>query len=139
MRTDNQKIQKWIMWLLLLTIPAILMLLMEKRVMGEIGHQTPDATVYLSIADNFVNTGHFIQTDRGVEGMVVPPGTPLMLTIFRLFHFSNRIIMYVHILMFGTCNILLCETEKRINGIGIWAPIIYTMANLRCWIILLKK
>ena len=136
MRTDNQKIRKWIMWLLLLTIPAILMLLMEKRVMGEIGHQTPDATVYLSIADNFVNTGHFIQTDRGVEGMVVPPGTPLMLTIFRLFHFSNRIIMYVHILMFGTCNILLCETEKRINGIGIWAPIIYTMANLRCWIIL---
>ena len=44
--------------------------------------------------------------------------------------------MYVQILMFGICNILLYETERRINNIGIWAPIIYTMANLRCWIIL---
>lgn len=130
------KCRQLLIWAMLLIIPTILMLLMEKRVMGEIGHQTPDATVYLSIADNFVNTGHFIQTDRGVQGMVVPPGTPVMLTLFRLLHFSNRMIMYVHILMFGICNILLYETEKRINGKGMWAPIMYTMANLRCWIIL---
>ena len=133
---SNWKYRQFLTWGLLLVVPAILMLLMEKQVMGEIGHQTPDARVYLSIADNFVNSGHFIQTDRGVEGMVVPPGTPMMLTFFRLFRFSNRMIMYVQILMFGICNILLYETERRINNIGIWAPIIYTMANLRCWIIL---
>lgn len=134
-RKKNQRCRKMI-WVLLLTIPATLMLLMEKQVMGEIGHQTPDATVYLSIADNFVKSGHFIQTNRAVEGMVVPPGTPVILTIFRILRFSNRMIMYVQILMFGICNILLYETERIINGKGIWAPIIYTMANLRCWIIL---
>lgn len=133
---SNWKYRQFLTWGLLLVVPAILMLLMEKQVMGEIGHQTPDARVYLSIADNFVNSCHFIQTDRGIEGMVVPPGTPMMLTFFRLLRFSNRMIMYVQILMFGICNILLYETERRINNIGIWAPIIYTMANLRCWIIL---
>ena len=132
----KKRSRQLMIWAILFIIPAIFMLLMEKRVMGEIGHQTPDATVYLSIADNFVNTGHFIQTDRGVEGMVVPPGTPVMLTFFRLLHFSNRMIMYVHIMMFGICNTFLYETEKRINGKGMWAPIMYTMANLRCWIIL---
>ena len=103
-RKKNQRCRKMI-WVLLLTIPATLMLLMEKQVMGEIGHQTPDATVYLSIADNFVKSGHFIQTNRAVEGMVVPPGTPVILTIFRILRFSNRMIMYVQILMFGICNI----------------------------------
>ena len=132
----KHKNRQLIIWGLLITIPAILMLLMESRVMGEIGHQTYDARLYLSVADNFIKTGHFIQTDRSVEGMVVPPGTPFMLTVFRLLHFSNRMIMYIQVFMFGMCNILLYETEKRINGIGIWAPIMYTMANLRCWIIL---
>ena len=131
----NKKGQR-IMWVLLLFVPAILMLLMEKQVMGEIGHQTPDATVYMSIADNFVKTGHFVQTNRDVEGMVVPPGTPVILTIFRILRFSNRTIMCIQILMFGICNIFLYETERTINGAGIWAPIMYTMANLRCWIIL---
>ena len=132
----KQKSRSILVWCLLLTIPAVLMLLMENRVMGELGHQTPDAKLYLSIADNYVNTGHFIQTVRNVDGMVVPPGTPFMLTIFRILRFSNRMIMCVQMFMFGVSNILLYETEKRINGKGIWAPIIYTMANLRCWIIL---
>ncbi len=133
---NKREYRKLLIWGLLLVIPVILMLLMEKRAMGEIGHQTPDARVYLSIADNFISTGHFIQTDREVAGMVVPPGAPLMLTVFRLMRFSNRMIMCVQILMFGICNILLYETEKRISGMGFWAPAIYTMANLRCWIIL---
>ena len=129
-------IGRYFAWAVLLIVPALLMLRMETMVMGEIGHQTPDARLYLSIADNFVKTGHFIQRARQVKGMVVPPGTPLMLTIYRLLHFSNQMILYVHILMFGIANILLYETERRICGRGLWAPIIYTMANLRCWIIL---
>ena len=132
----NQKSRRLLAWCLLLSIPAVLMLLMENRVMGELGHQTPDAKLYLSIADNYVKTGHFIQTVREIDGMVVPPGTPFMLTLFRILHFSNSMIMYAQMLMFGISNILLYETEKNINGTGIWAPIMYTMANLRCWVIL---
>ncbi len=123
-------------WLILLVLPGLLMLRMETVTMGVIGHQTPDAVLYLSIADNFADTGHFIQTARDVEGMVVPPGTPIMLTIYRLFHFPRYMMLAIHFLMFGIANILLYETEKRICGRGLWAPIIYTMANLRCWIIL---
>lgn len=130
------KVSRITAWLILLTIPGLLMLRMETLTMGVIGHQTPDAVLYLSIADNFVSTGHFIQTARDVKGMVVPPGTPIMLTMYRLFHASNRIMLAIHFLMFGVANILLYETEKRICGRGFWSPIIYTMANLRCWIIL---
>ena len=123
-------------WIVLLTIPALLMILTEYRHMGSFGHQTPDARVYISIADNFVSTGHFIQTQRNVSGLVVPPGLPAILTVFRLLHFSDWMIISVQILMFGACNIMLYETECKINGYGIWAPIIYTMAYMRCWICL---
>ncbi len=132
----NSNPGRFVAWLILLTVPAALMLLLEYRVVGELGHQFPDARVYLSIADNFISTGHFIQTARGVEGMVVPPGVPFVLTLLRFFRFSNRMLLGVHALLFGVSNILLYETERRITGKGIWAPILYTMANLRCLIIL---
>ena len=128
--------KQWLMYILLMTVPAILMLLLEYHQMYVIGHQTPDARVYISIADNFVNTGHFIQCERPVEGMVVPPGLPFILTLFRLLHFNNGMIIAIQILMFGFANILLYETERTITGKGLWAPIIYTMAYLRCWIML---
>ena len=118
------KVSRITAWLILLTIPGLLMLRMETLTMGVIGHQTPDAVLYLSIADNFVSTGHLIQTARDVKGMVVPPGTPIMLTMYRLFHASNRIMLAIHFLMFGVANILLYETEKRICGRGFWSPII---------------
>ena len=108
---DN-RLHRYTAWLALLTIPALLMILTEYCHMGSFGHQTPDARVYSSIADNFAATGHFIQTDREVFGFVVPPGCPLILTFFRLFHFSDRMIIAIQILMFGMCNIMLYETKK---------------------------
>ena len=140
MRSDSvihdYRYHRYAAWLVLLTIPALLMILTEYRHMGSFGHQTPDARVYISIADNYVSTGHFIQTERPVSGLVVPPGVPAILTLFRLLRFSNGMIIAIQILMFGLCNIMLYETECVINGKGIWAPIIYTMANMRCWICL---
>ena len=126
--------QRVITWLALLTIPALLMVMVEIRYTGEFGCQTPDARVYISIADNFVKTGHFIQTERPISGMVVPPGVPAVLTFFRLLNFSNRMIIAVQILMFGLSNIMLYETERRIIGKAIWAPIMFTMAYMRCWL-----
>ena len=129
-------LKRTVVWIVLLTVPALLMVLVEYRHMGEFGFQTPDARVYISIADNYVSTGHFIQTERDVSGLVVPPGVPAILTVFRLLHFSDEMIIAVQILMFGLCNIMLYETECQINGKGIWAPIIYTLAYMRCWICL---
>ena len=132
----NPNARRYLAWLILLTIPAILMLQMEYRAVGEIGHLSPDARVYLSVADNFIKHGHFIQKVRNVKGMVVPPGVPFVLTIFRLLHFSNAMLIGVHVLMFGIANILLFETERHLFGRGIWAPVLYTLANLRCRIVL---
>ena len=129
-------LSRFAVWLILLTVPAALMLLMEVRAVGELCHQSPDARVYLSIADNFLKSGHFIQTAREIEGMVVPPGVPFVLTLLRVLHFSNRMLIGVHALLFGISNILLYETEKHIIGRGSWAPILYTLANLRCRIVL---
>ena len=120
---------------LITVIPLILLLLMEYIQMGEIGVQTPDAMVYLSIAENFVTTGHFMQTYRYiVTGMVVPPGVPLILTLFRILHLPLEAVIVLQIMMFCLSNILLYETEITITGRGGWAPTIYTMAYLRCWL-----
>jgi hypothetical protein len=133
--TQERSLQRRIaMWAVLMIVPAFLMIMVEYRSMGSFGHQTPDARVYISIADNFTTTGHFIQTDRAVDGLVVPPGCPLFLTVFRLLHFSDRMIIAMQILMFGLCNIMLYETERRITGKGGWAPVFYTMAYMRCWV-----
>ena len=130
----KKTIETVIVYALLMTVPAILMLKFESYQMGELCRQPPDARLYLSIADNFLSTGHFIQTDRPVAGLVVPPGLPMILVLFRLLHFSVWIIMAVQTVMFGICNILLYETARKICSRGIWAPVIYTMAYLRCWI-----
>lgn len=114
-----------------MVVPAVPLLLLEKLTMGELGIQPPDQRLYFNIADNFVLTGHFIQNIRPVWGMVVPPGTPFMLTLFRLLGMNNFHIMVVQIVMFGIANILLYQTEKIITGKGLWAPIIFTMAYLR--------
>ena len=117
---------------ILLIIPAGLVLLQEYIQVGQLCRQGSDARVYISVAENFLRTGHFIQTARPFSGMVVPPGTPLAITLFRLLKLSNQGIMIIHALMFGVSNILLYETEKRITGKGIWSPAIYTLAYMRC-------
>ena len=121
-------------YLILMIVPASLVLLSEYLIVGELCLQTSDARIYISIADNFVKTGHFIQKARPYVGMVVPPGTPLMITLFRIMGLSNNAIMAVQILMFGISNVFLYETEKRITGKGFWAPAIFTLAYLRCFL-----
>ena len=69
-----------IRFLLCFFLPAA-MLLYERIRLGAIGNLTADAELYLSVADNFLNTGHFIQCIRWFPGFVVPPGMPLILLI----------------------------------------------------------
>ncbi len=130
---QGRKTQTITIYSILLIVPALLVLLMEFSIVGKLCIQTSDARVYISIADNYINTGHFIQTARPYIGMVVPPGTPLMITMFRMLGFSNFAIMAAQVLMFGISNIFLYEAEKKITGSGGWAPVIYTMAYLRCF------
>lgn len=131
---QNKSIRRGVTYGILMTIPALLLLLEEKLMVGQLCVQGSDARVYISIADNFVSTGHFIQTARPYIGLVVPPGTPFMITLFRLFGLSDYGIMAAQTLMFGLDNVLLFETEKCVLGKGLWAPIIFTLACMRSYL-----
>lgn len=102
----------------------------EVRLFGE-GLLSPDAELYLSVADNTLATGHFIQTARPAElGLVVPFGVPAILTLFRALGLSVTAIQIVHCLLFGMSCLLLRGTERDMFPRRRWAlsPWIYTVA-----------
>ena len=114
-------------------LPPLLMLGLEFRTNGCLGVRYPDAQLYLSIADNAISTGHFIQTARPIENFVVPPGVPFALLLLRLAHFSLPMICAVHCLMMGGGALLLFRTARRLFGRwGLVAPAVYTLVYLRC-------
>ncbi len=115
-------------------VPCLLLCLAELHVTGGFGKQLSDAKLYLSIADNFVSTGHFIQTDRPYTDLVVPPGVPAVLTLLRLLRLPVGAVIALQFLLFGFSNLLLYATLERLTGQGIWAPMIYTLAYARCWL-----
>ncbi len=91
----------------------------------------PDAQLYLSIADNYLQTGHFIQTARDVEDFVVPFGVPVLLTVFRALAFGPAAIVCAQYAAFGVSCFLLYKTERNLFGLGGLAPALYTLALLR--------
>jgi hypothetical protein len=114
-------------------LPPLLLLGLERLACGEIGALLPDAQLYLSIADNAIETGHFTQTARPITGFVVPPGLPFALLLLRMAHFPLPMITAVQALLMGGSCLLLYETGKRLFGRwGILAPAIYCLVYLRC-------
>lgn len=91
----------------------------------------PDARLYLSVADNFLSTGHFIQTAREAEGMVVPFGLPLILTVLRALRLSEAAIVVLQHFLLGADCLLLYRAEKRSSGWGGLAPAVFCLALIR--------
>ena len=73
-------------------VPTTMLLLYEYFRMGKIGNLTADGKLYLSVADCFLTTGHFIQYIRWFPGFVVPPGLPLVLLLLRALRFTEPMI-----------------------------------------------
>ena len=129
----EQKNRQIALQLAVFLLPPLLMLGLEWRANGMLGTIYPDAQLYLSIADNAVSTGHFIQTARPIAGFVVPPGVPFILLLLRLAHFSLPMIAALHFLLMGGGALLLYRTGLRLFGRwALIAPGIYTLAYLRC-------
>ncbi len=126
--TDRRKTPWWEALLVFILFTAV-MLLLELRAGAEIA-LGPDAELYLSIADNFLSTGHFIQTARGSQAMVVPFGTPLILTVFRLAGLSAAGIVRSQYAVVGLSCLFLYLAEKNWFRWGGAAPVIF-MAALR--------
>lgn len=73
-------------------------------------YESPDGTLYLSIAQNLVKNGHFIQTARPHEvNMVVPPGAPLLFAVILALTYSHVNIIMFQYALFGLSAVLLSK------------------------------
>lgn len=91
---------------------------------GTLYLESPDGTLYLSIAENFLDNGHFIQKARPWEiNMVVPFGTPLLYTILLLIFQNFYTIIAIQYLLYGIAVTILAVAVKKLAG-SYWAYII---------------
>ena len=90
-----------------------------------------DAQLYLSIADNFLSTGHFIQNVRPAGSYVVPFGLPLILTVLRFLRFDYSMIVVFQYALYGASCCFLSRTESALFGRGYIAPLVMTGALYR--------
>jgi len=86
---------------------------------------TSDGRLYLSIADNFLSTGHFTQTTRE-EAYVVPFAYPLYLTILRFFRMPVTGFVILNYISLGVSSVFLYDTERKVFGNGGIASLVYT-------------
>ena len=125
-----------IMRLVILIGPTALLLLYEYFRMGKIGNLTADGMLYLSVADNFLATGHFIQYIRWFPGFVVPPGLPLILLLLRLLRFTESMIIGFQAILFGGSCLFLSECERKLFGRFGLSPLVYLLGYMRCRLLL---
>ena len=116
--------------------PTALLLLYEYYRMGKIGNLTADGRLYLSVADNFLTTGHFIQYIRWFPGFVVPPGLPLVLLLLRSLRFTESMITGFQALLFGGGCLMLAESERTLFGRYGLCPLFYLLGYMRCRLLL---
>ena len=108
-----------------------LLLMLYQLLFSEYTSLYPDARLYLSIADNFLHTGHFIQTDRvGVE-IVVPFAYPLYITLLRAVGMPLVGFTVLNLLSVGASSVFLYDTERRLFGSGGFSCMAYTVILLR--------
>ena len=136
MRAVGRHKQMTIVRLAILAAPTALLLLYEYFRMGRIGNLTADGRLYLSVADNFLTTGHFIQYIRWFPGFVVPPGLPLVLLFLRLLRFTESMIIGFQALLFGGGCLLLAESERALFGRYGLSPMFYLLGYMRCRLLL---
>ncbi len=102
-----------------------LLLLLNQYIYQDVSSLYPDARLYLSIADNFLSTGHFIQTERAVE-IVVPFAYPLCLTLLRAVKMPVFGFFLLNLLSVGVSSVFLYDTERELFGRGGFSCAVYT-------------
>ncbi len=106
--------------LLLIGIINISYILIYNHFHGGFYAESPDGTLYFSIAQNFLNTGHFIQTARPYEiEMIVPFGLPLFFSIIFGITHSIYGILIVQYILYGICGIYVFKIGYKLSNNGI--------------------
>jgi len=94
---------------------ALYMLLINYIIKGVIYIDSPDGDLYLSIAQNFVNSGHFIQVSRPHElNFVVPFGLPLIYTALLILFGNLYAIVICQYIVFGVSACLISEIVGKV-------------------------
>lgn len=130
MRSGNPRNNR-IPALLCFVILPLIMLAAALLLDGALVALGPDARLYLSVADNFLAAGHFIQNVREPLSFVVPFGMPLILTLFRALHLPVGAILAVQYALFGLSCWYLSKTERNLSGSGILAPGLFAILLIR--------
>ena len=136
MKAERRNKRILISRLAVLVVPAAVLLLYEYFRMGKIGNLTADGRLYLSVADNFLANGHFIQYVRWFPGFVVPPGLPLILLLLRVLRFTEPMIIWFQAILFGGSCLLLAESERELFGRTGLSPLVYLLGYMRCRLLL---
>ena len=136
MKAERQNKRILISRLAVLVIPTAVLLMYEYYRMGKIGNLTADGRLYLSVADNFLTNGHFIQYVRWFPGFVVPPGLPLILLLLRVLCFTETMIIGFQTILFGGSCLLLAESERELFGRAGLSPLVYLLGYMRCRLLL---
>lgn len=83
--------------------------------------ESPDGNLYLSIARNFIQNGHFIQNARAYEiNMVVPPGVPLIFTVILGLTYSYINIIFFQYILYGLSAVLLAKVAGIFSETAFW-------------------
>lgn len=109
-------------------------LIYNLRNLGFLYVPTPDGNLYLSVADNFWKTGHFIQSARPYEkGMIVPFGFPAILVVLKLAFRDSGGIVFMQYLIFVSTGILINRVIMKLFKENIKQP------QLAAWGVLLVQ
>ena len=136
MKAERRNKRILIFRLAVLVVPTAALLMYEYFRMGKIGNLTADGRLYLSVADNFLANGHFIQYVRWFPGFVVPPGLPLILLLLRVLRFTEPMIIWFQAILFGGSCLLLAESERELFGRTGLSPLVYLLGYMRCRLLL---
>ena len=94
---------------------------------------SPDGDLYLSIANNYLGTGHFIQTQRPNEiNMIVPPGLPFIVAVFLRVCNSVLFLVFFQYCLVGLSIVLLSLTAKKLTNSYLGA-ITVTVSYVQLW------
>ena len=108
--------KRLLFFLVIFLVAVITCILFNEHQFETLYVTTPDGNLYLSVAKNYIENGHFIQNARPYEiNMVVPPGLPFILTIFLFIFNSKYVIITYQYILFGLSIVMLAETVRKIT------------------------
>ena len=115
----DAKVSQTIKTFIAFSIAVFVMLFYNYVEYGAIYIPSHDGELYLSVAENFLNNGRFVQTSRPYEmDMIVPPGLPLILTLLLSVSRSYLLIIFLQYILYGMTAALLYRISVKLCPFG---------------------